>query len=284
MTSEPPMEDSNVPERPDAANSQGAPGSGGSAEPPRPPPVLPELEAPSPAATGSPQPTDDSGGFMLADWLAYLRNRFIMGGLAIVVVLLLIAVVLLVVGNGDGEPQRRLAADASTPESEATVVPPGGLTGHVRTTATMRNGPDLTYAILGTIPRGALVSVVGRNANETWLQVTYPPGSQLRGWVDITFIEVTGDISRLAVAGPGSGPSVPVPTSAFPVAPEPIVVPPTQPPTAAPTITQPPSPTATEPPQPTGTRTPPPTRTPRPTAAPQRTPTSPLLPTETPTA
>ncbi len=82
-----------------------------------------------------------------------------------------------------------------------------GLVGHVLTTVTMRNGPGPTHAILGTIPRGALVSVVGRNSDEDWLQVI--PVSGIRGWVDADLIEVTGDISELIIAGPGAGPSVP---------------------------------------------------------------------------
>src|SRR3972149_3743504 len=83
-------------------------------------------------------------------------------------------------------PARRPIGAAGGPDG--AVVPLIGLPGRLRSTARMRNGPDATYAILGTIPRGALVPVVGRNADATWLQVVYPPTSQLRGWVDASLL------------------------------------------------------------------------------------------------
>jgi uncharacterized protein YraI len=271
MSSEPSMEETNIPEPPSASDSQGASSSGEG--PPGPPPAPPELEELVSGALAPSQATGEAHSFELPDWQAFLRNRFILGGLAIVVVLLLIAVVLVVVGSGDGGPGPRSVSGATTPDSESTALPRRGLIGHVRTTATMRNGPGRTYAILGTIRRGARVSVVGRNADETWLQITYPAGSQLRGWVDAGFIEVTGDISQLAIAGPGAGPSVLVPTGAVPTVGEPVVPSPTQPLAAA---------TATPSPSPTAAPAPSPTLTPAPTATPQPAPTLPALPTETP--
>jgi uncharacterized protein YraI len=92
-----------------------------------------------------------------------------------------------------------------------------GLSGKLRTTASMRNGPGPGYPILGTIPRSAVVTVVGRNEDNTWFQVIYPPGFSIRGWVQATLIDIEGDVSSLVIAGPGAGPDVQVPTYAGPI-------------------------------------------------------------------
>jgi len=149
----------------------------------------------------------------LGDVTALLQNRFILFGLGTVVVLLLLTVVLVVVGDGD-DGKTPSAIRPTTPGRDATDVPPlVGLPGRLLSTVTMRNGPDSTYAILGTISKGARLAVVGRNEDATWLQVIYPPGRQLRGWVNATALQVDGDVATLVIAGPGSGPQVPIPTS-----------------------------------------------------------------------
>jgi uncharacterized protein YraI len=238
------MEDNNIPE-----------------PPPAPPP---ELEEFIPVAA-RPEAVRRGRALPLAEWRALLYNRFILGGLGVLAVLFVVMIVLVVFGGGDGGPSRSAAVGQdSTPDGESTPVPRSGLVGNVRTTTTMRNGPGSTYAILGTIRRGALVSIIGRNADDTWLQVLHPPGSQIHGWVDASFIEVSGDLSDLAIAGPGSGPAVVVPTSAVPWVPQPTAPAPTDP-SASPTSTPPPSPS-------------PPTLTPPTTA----TVTPPPLPTEAP--
>lgn len=230
---------------------------------------------------GDPEPPNPMvlpGGIELPEWLAFLRNRAILGGLGLVVVLLLATIVLVALGGGDDGLEELSAAGVETPVAKSTVASGQGLTGNVIVTATMRIGPATTYAILGTIPSGALVSVIGRNANSSWLQVIYPPGSQLKGWVPAKVIEVTGDTSKLAVAGPGEGPSVPVPTSDVPLAyftpvPPPIASP--DPTSITPAIRTP-LPTAT-------TAAPPATATPPPTQQPPA-PTAPSPPTNTPPA
>ena len=136
------------------------------------------------------------------------------------VVLLLITVVLVAVDGSDDDLGRSIASGTEVP-GESTTASVRGLSGRVQTTTTMRNGPGATYAILGTIPSGAVVSIVGRNEDEAWLQVTYPAGSQLRGWVPARSLNVSGDVSRLAIAGPGESPGALAPTSVAPI----IVVP-----------------------------------------------------------
>ncbi len=209
-----------------------------------------------------------------------LRNRFILGGLAILALLILTVIVLFLLGGGNESPSAVSAVGTSTPEGTPegtpTIVASSGLVGRVITTATVYDGPGPPNDILGTVPSGASVSVSGRDDDASWLQIVYPPGSSLRGWVEADLLEVTGDIAQLAIAEPNAGPSIIVPTSP----PSTATAIPTVTPTAAtatptPTALTPTPPTSLTPPSPSGT--PPP-----PTLTPQLSPTVPPVPTETP--
>lgn len=197
-------------EPPDPPEPPSAPG-------PSEPPLLDDLAIPEFQRVD----TAGSSGDRLTDlgpWADLLRNRLILSGIGLVAVLGLVAVILLAFGSGDGDVGGPvLASNDSEAEATApvTVDARDGMFGVLRSTATIHNGPNGTYSILGTVPRNARVPVVGRNADDTWLQITYPPGSDLHGWVDATLIDVTGDIAGLEIAGPGAGPSIVVPTSSF---------------------------------------------------------------------
>ena len=232
------------------------------------PPLLQELNeaerTPVPApASAEPAPNATPELSILPPaWEALLRNRAILSGIASIVVLLLIVVVLFVFSRGKEEPVLRAVAAVPTPTAESTARPTSRLTGEATRTTTVRNGPNSSFLPLGTIPRGGRVPVVGRNEDESWLQVIFPADSLLRGWVDAVFLEVTGDISRLDLAGPGPRPSLIAPTSSF----------------RTPTSTEPP-PVATESPTPTPdllpTQTPPATPTPPEAPPPTPVPTAP---------
>ena len=229
------------------------------------------MTTPTPPTSGAPDPRP---GLTWPSQLEFLRNRLIIAGLALLIVLLVVALVLLALGDGSGGAGSAAPSDEVTPVvSRGEVVFTGeGLIGRTVMTVSVHNGPGDGYAILGTIPRGTPVVVVGRNADASWLQVTYPPGSQLRGWVRASALEVEGDVSELDIAGPGAQPNVALPTVDVPVIDEDdgtVALPPT--PTPAPPT--PPSPT----PAATATPTPPPTATP-----PLATETPPLTPPTTP--
>jgi uncharacterized protein YraI len=195
------MEGPNDPER----------GSPDGAPPGAPAPPPPELEAPH---TAAPPQGPPEGGGLVGDAAALLRNRFILFGLGVLVVLLLLTIVLVVVGGGDDDNPPSVVVPTTPGATDATQARPlVGLPGTLLSSATVRNGPGLTYSTLGLIPEGALVPVIGRNEDSTWLQVLYPPNSQLRGWVIASQIDVDGDIQTLVLAGPGAGPQVPLPTS-----------------------------------------------------------------------
>ncbi len=240
------MDDNETPNPPgpDAGASDGPPLLRELREPKRTPVTAPVAAEPAPPAA-----PEQEINILPPEWEALLRNRAILSGIASVVVLLLIVIVLFVFSRGKEEPVLRAVAAVPTATAETTAFPTSRLAGEAITTTTVRNGPNSSFRPLGTIPRGGRVPVVGRNEDESWLQVIFPADSLLRGWVDAAFLEVTGDISQLKVAGPGPVPSLVAPTSTF----------------RTPTPTQPP-PVATEPPEPTPellpTQTPPATPTP----------------------
>jgi uncharacterized protein YraI len=157
-----------------------------------------------------------------------LRNRLILGGLGLLVVLLLTTIVLVALGDGDSDASHRLSASEDTPDAP-TVVLREGIPGRALRTTAMRAGPGSQYAILGTIPRQAVVAVIGRNEDSDWLQVNYPATSRLRGWVPATVIDVTGSVAGLAIAQPEPETFIDTPTPGF-VYETPIVVLPTEPP------------------------------------------------------
>jgi uncharacterized protein YraI len=224
----------------------------------------PAVEDPGPPdAFNPPTPPDNSDGSAGIEWpesLDFLRNRFIIAGLGLLAALLLAMVILVVLAGEEQEPGPPVEATNPTPEDVTTVVAPSeGLAGRIVNTTILRNGPGSGYAILGTIPAGAQVAVVGRNEDNTWLQIV-PASSSLRGWVEADALVVTGDVTTLAIAGPGSGPSIAEPTPVFvPDDDDEPVAPPRPRPTAtfsAPTATAGP-PTAPPPTAPPPTATPP---------------------------
>jgi uncharacterized protein YraI len=238
-----------------------------SSEPPSPVdevPPPPPLEATLPHMEARPaQRTAAHYGGRFEEWLDLLNNRLVLGALGLVAVLLLTAIVFLSIGRGDAGPNRSVSAIATSGGTPRTL---GGLSGRLLATVSVRNGPN-SPDILGTIPKGTVITVVGRSEDSTWLQIRYPPNSTLRGWVDAQFLDVTGNVSLLEVGSPGPSPSIEAPTA------EPTHVQPVY--TATPSE---PAPTASESPTPEHSATPTAQR-----ATPTEPPTTPTSPPPTPT-
>lgn len=136
-----------------------------------------------------------------------------------------------------------LAVPASTEAPEPTTTFTPEETGPLAITTValnVRQGPGQHYPVLGLVPPGTRLRIVGRNPETTWWQVVYPDGSEGRGWVFADF------------------------TQASDTAEVPVVVTP-----------EPPTPTATATPLPTPTYTRMPTSTPSPSPSP--TPTGPIV-------
>lgn len=63
------------------------------------------------------------------------------------------------------------------------------LTGVINaTTLNVRHGPGATFPVLGRLPNGTLVTVIARNADNTWLNICCLPDGQTQGWVSAQFV------------------------------------------------------------------------------------------------
>jgi uncharacterized protein YraI len=112
----------------------------------------------------------------------------------------------------------------------------------------LRSGPGTEFNIITTLAAGDELAASGRNADSTWLLVTYAAGT---GWV-------AADVVQVVSGAPSALPVVPtpaIPRTAGPTAtPDPATAAPTRTPAATATATQPPA-TATATVRPTLTPT-----------------------------
>jgi uncharacterized protein YraI len=68
----------------------------------------------------------------------------------------------------------------------------------------VRTGPAAAFPSLGTLRQGDGVSLLGRNADSTWVEIVLPVGT--RGWVSTAFIDSNIAISALPITdGTGGG-------------------------------------------------------------------------------
>gem|GEM_PF-745304 len=64
----------------------------------------------------------------------------------------------------------------------------------------VRGGPSTDYEILGRLSPGTQVTLLARSLGGKWFQITYPAGSDGRGWVIGEFLEIQGSPDGLPVA------------------------------------------------------------------------------------
>jgi len=114
-------------------------------------------------------------------------------------------------------PPSPTLADAATSQPPAANQP--SVT--TRTGLNVRGGPGTDYPVIGRLTENQTLLVSGRNAETTWWQVIYPPGSNERGWV-------SGDAQFTVASNVEGAPIVPAPPKPTPV-----------PPTATPTLALP---------------------------------------------
>lgn len=90
----------------------------------------------------------------------------------------------------------------------------------------VRSGPGTGYPVVGAGSVGQSSKIVGRNSDNTWVQVEYPGSSDGTGWVFSDLVQIDGDpnlVGVVAVAPPPAPTATPEPTTP----PEPEAPPPT---------------------------------------------------------
>lgn len=136
---------------------------------------------------------------------AVLRHPFVLAGFAAVVLLGLTAGALVVVDsarNGKGRTPAVVvdAVTTSTPGPAARTATASGVTGTTNAVTAVRAAPGARTQVLGTLAKGDDVEIDGRSADSKWYRVIFPPQSELHGWVDAQFLDITGDAASLVVA------------------------------------------------------------------------------------
>jgi hypothetical protein len=168
----------------------------------------------------------------------FLRNPFVLGGMVVVfAIMFAVLVALLFGGGGDGGNSSGGGGGdggSSVIVTQLTPLPGRGSSGQSLSTSTVREGPGLEYAPVGELARNQAIEVIGRNAEASWFEIYYPPGSLLAGWVPDSAIRLDSDPLLIAVVDvtPIARPTLVLPTST----PEPETTP-TETPTPTPTGT-----------------------------------------------
>jgi uncharacterized protein YraI len=99
---------------------------------------------------------------------------------------------------------------ASLPLEGAT----GGITATVTSYAlNVRSGPGVGYSIVVSVPRGAVLQLLARNYDATWVKVALATGTQ--GWVSVPYISTTYPIINLPVEGGTPPPPPPPPPPSY---------------------------------------------------------------------
>jgi len=89
---------------------------------------------------------------------------------------------------------------SNTTGSNTSQLPATGITATPYTNVNLRSGPSRDTAIVGRIPQGTHVSVVGRNAANTWWQVN---DGQVTGWVSAQYapLQAGSDVNSIPITG-----------------------------------------------------------------------------------
>ena len=113
-------------------------------------------------------------------------------------------------------PEESTEADTASSESGDTTV-----TITIVQDMNVRGGPGTNYPVIGPGPAGATSNVVGRNSDNSWLQVEYPPGSGGTGWLYTELVQVAGNPENVAVAQVEAPPPAAAPAEQAPQPAEP---------------------------------------------------------------
>lgn len=63
----------------------------------------------------------------------------------------------------------------------------------------VRTGPGTNYPIAGPGPAGETAEIIGRNADNSWVQVKYPLSDDGTGWVYADLVQIDGDLQNVDV-------------------------------------------------------------------------------------
>lgn len=103
---------------------------------------------------------------------------------------------------------------AEAPDPTATPNPEARAT--ILQNMNVRGGPGTGYPVVGAGTVGQSSKIVGRNSDNSWVQVEYPGTSDGKGWVYSDLIQIDGDpniVDVVSVAPPPTPTAAPEPTA-----------------------------------------------------------------------
>jgi hypothetical protein len=111
------------------------------------------------------------------------------------------------------------ATAPASPAGAATAAKPGAMGGETTAkTLNVRSGPGTSNPVVGKLSQGAQVTIVGRNAACSWVQVA----GSVSGWVSSQYVVMDGACSSLpdttGSAAPAAAPSASAPSASAPAA------------------------------------------------------------------
>ena len=163
--------------------------------PPENPPSAGERLPPRERAPAPPRRPGDPAAYTAPGGESFMRNPYILAGLAMAGAIVMAVVVVVIFGSGgDANGNGGGAIGSQSP------VPGRGIVSPSIATATVREGPSIDYIEVGLLRTGQDVEVVGRNQTASWFQIFYPPGSQLKGWVPSSALRVPAEAELPVVA------------------------------------------------------------------------------------
>lgn len=148
---------------------------------------------------------------MRSDLPAILRHPIVLGGFSVIGVLLIAAGILTMVDRGKGNDAKTVSPGVVVTPGNTPTARPGARARTVVATS-VHSGPGERNPVFGTVPAGADLDITGRNSDATWFEIRYPPGSDLKGWVNADDVELFVDSMALAAVTPEELPYADIPT------------------------------------------------------------------------
>jgi uncharacterized protein YgiM (DUF1202 family) len=92
------------------------------------------------------------------------------------------------------------SAPNETPLAPAANITPTPVspTASIKAQIFVRSGPGQMYDSLGTVNKGTMVTLTGRNENNVWVQIQFDGGAEGKGWVAAAYL-VGADLSSLPI-------------------------------------------------------------------------------------
>lgn len=89
----------------------------------------------------------------------------------------------------------------AAPAPPTGVTPPPGVPWAAITARVLnvRRGPSTNYSVIGQLEQNDVVEIAGKNADSSWLQIVYPTGTIGRGWISVSYAQVSGSLASIPV-------------------------------------------------------------------------------------